>query len=161
MVHERPAAGSWSVAALLLAISDALQARFAGVTVRGELSGFLRAGSGHCYFTLKDADGQPAAMRCAMFRRAAAQLGFSPRDGQQVELRGRLALYEPRGELQMVVESMRPVGAGSLYEEFLRLKALLAAQGLFDADRKRSLPPYPRCVALVTSASGEIGRAHV
>jgi exodeoxyribonuclease VII large subunit len=146
--------GAWSVGALLLAVSDALSARFASVSVRGELSGFTRAGSGHCYFTLKDASGQAAALRCAMFRRSASLLGFSPRDGQQVELRGRLAVYEARGELQMVVEAMSLVGAGSLYEEFLRLKARLEVQGLFDAARKRALPAQPRCVALVTSAAG-------
>lgn len=139
---------------MLLAVSDALSARFASVSVRGELSGFTRAGSGHCYFTLKDANGQAAALRCAMFRRSASLLAFSPRDGQQVELRGRLAVYEARGELQMVVESMSLVGAGSLYEEFLRLKARLEALGLFDRARKRALPAQPRCVALVTSAAG-------
>ena len=111
----------WEVAGLLLAVSDALAARFAAVSVRGELSGFSRAGSGHCYFTLKDGSGANAGLRCAMFRRSAMMLGFPPQDGQQVELRGRLAVYEARGELQMVVESMQRVGAGNLYEEFLRL----------------------------------------
>lgn len=155
MILDRSSASDvWSVGALLLAVGDALTARFAAVSVRGELSGFTRAGSGHCYFTLKDASGQAAALRCAMFRRSASLLGFSPRDGQQVELRGRLAVYEARGELQMVVESMSLVGAGSLYEEFLRLKARLEALGLFDAARKRAPPAQPRCVALVTSASG-------
>ncbi|MBQ0959455.1 exodeoxyribonuclease VII large subunit [Ideonella sp. 4Y11] len=149
-----PVSRAWSVGALLLAVGDALSARFASVSVRGELSGFTRAGSGHCYFTLKDGSGAGATLRCAMFRRAASLLAFAPRDGQQVELRGRLAVYEARGELQMVVEAMSVVGAGSLYEEFLRLKARLEALGLFDAARKRALPALPRCVALVTSASG-------
>ena len=139
---------------LLLAVSDALAARFAAVTVRGELSGFTRAASGHCYFTLKDAQGDAAALRCAMFRRAAQQTAFAPRDGQQVALRGRIAVYEARGELQMVVESMQLAGAGALYEEFLRLRARLEAQGLFDADRKRPLPRFPQRLAMVTSASG-------
>ena len=130
----------WGVAALLLAVSDALAARFAACAVQGELSGFLRAASGHCYFTLKDADGAAASMRCAMFRRAASLLEFAPRDGQQVELRGRVAVYEPRGEMQFVVESMRALGAGSLYEQFLRLKAKLEGEGLFDASKKRALP---------------------
>lgn len=155
MFSERaPATTAWSVAALLLAVSDALNARFAAVAVRGELSGFTRAASGHCYFTLKDAQGAQASMRCAMFRRSAQMLAFAPRDGQQVELRGRLAVYEARGELQMVVEAMQPLGTGSLYEEFLRLKAMLAAQGLFDPARKRPLPSHPRCVAVVTSLAG-------
>lgn len=147
-VATRPA---WGVAALLLAAGDALTARFGAVTVRGELSGFSRAASGHCYLSLKDADGAPALLRCAMFRRAAALLDFEPRDGMQVELRGRLSVYEARGELQVVVEAMRRLGAGTLYEEFLRLRARLQAQGLFDAARKRPLPAAPRRVAVVTS----------
>jgi exodeoxyribonuclease VII large subunit len=142
------------VAALLLAVGDALAARFSACTVQGELSGFTRAASGHCYFTLKDADGAAASVRCAMFRRAASLLDFAPRDGQQVELRGRLALYEPRGEMQFVAEAMRPLGAGSLYEQFLRLKAKLETEGLFDPARRRELPALPRCVGIVTSLAG-------
>ena len=141
----------WSVGALVLAVADALSARFAACTVHGELSGFTRAASGHCYFTLKDADGAQASMRCAMFRRAAGLLEFSPRDGLQVELRGRLAVYEPRGELQFVAEAMRTLGAGSLYEQFLALKAKLEVAGLFDAARKRSLPRYPQRIGVVSS----------
>ncbi|MDT7835319.1 exodeoxyribonuclease VII large subunit [Aquabacterium sp. OR-4] len=142
---------AWSVGALLLAVSDALQARLGAVAVRGELSGFTRAASGHCYFTLKDSEGNAAALRCAMFRRAAGLLDFSPADGQQVELRGRITVYEPRGELQCVVESLQRLGAGSLYELFLKLKGRLEAAGLFDAARKRPLPPYPRTLGVVTS----------
>jgi exodeoxyribonuclease VII large subunit len=144
----------WSVAALLIAVGEALAARFGACVVQGELSGFARAASGHCYFTLKDAQGATASVRCAMFRRAATLLDFAPRDGQQVELRGRLALYEPRGEMQFVVESMRALGAGSLYEQFLRLKAKLELEGLFDAARKRALPRYPAAVGVVTSRAG-------
>jgi exodeoxyribonuclease VII large subunit len=147
-------ARAWGVAALLLAVGDALAARFSACTVQGELSGFTRASSGHCYFTLKDADGAAASVRCAMFRRAASLLDFAPRDGQQVELRGRVALYEPRGEMQFIVEAMRPLGAGSLYEQFLRVKAKLEAEGLFDPARRRALPPLPRCVGIVTSLAG-------
>lgn len=141
----------WGVAALVLAAGDALAARFGAVAVRGEISGFSRAASGHCYFALKDADGAPALLRCALFRRAASLLDFAPRDGLQVELRGRLGLYEARGELQVVVESLQRLGAGSLYEEFLRLRTRLEAQGLFDAARKRPVPGQPRRVAVVTS----------
>jgi exodeoxyribonuclease VII large subunit len=141
----------WGVAALLVATADALAARFGAVAVRGELSGLTRAASGHCYFSLKDADGQPALLRCAMFRRAASMLDFAPADGQQVELRGRLGVYESRGELQMVVESMRRVGEGALYEEFLRRRARLAAEGLFDPARKRPLPALPAALGVVTS----------
>jgi exodeoxyribonuclease VII large subunit len=141
----------WGVAALLVATADALAARFGAVAVRGELSGFTRAASGHCYFSLKDAEGHAALLRCAMFRRAATLLDFAPADGQQVELRGRLGVYESRGELQLVVESMRRVGEGALYEEFLRRRARLAAEGLFDAGRKRPLPAFPRRLGVVTS----------
>ncbi len=142
---------AWGVAALLLAAGDAIGARFGAVAVRGELSGFVRAASGHCYFSVKDADGAAALLRCAMFRRAASLLDFQPADGQQVELRGRLGVYEPRGELQLVVESLRRVGAGTLYEEFLRLRARLEAQGLFEPSRKRPLPTRPSVIGVVTS----------
>ncbi len=144
-------ARAWSVAALLLAVADALAARLGAVTVRGELSGFTRAASGHCYFTLKDSDGQQALLRCAMFRRAAGLLDFRPADGQQVELRGRITVYESRGELQCVVEHLQRLGEGSLYELFLQLKARLAAADLFDAQRKRPLPVFARTVGVVTS----------
>lgn len=140
----------WTVSALLLATGDALAARFGAVAVRGELSGFTRAASGHCYFSLKDADGG-GLLRCAMFRRAAALVDFRPADGQQVELRGRLGVYEPRGELQLIVESLQRVGAGTLYEEFLRLKARLEAAGLFDVARKRPIPRLPQRIGVVTS----------
>ena len=144
----------WGVSALLTALSDALQARFPVIAVQGELSGFTRAASGHCYFSLKDAEGQPAMLRCAMFRRAASLVDFAPRDGMTVELRGRLDLYGPRGELQFIVEAMRRSGEGALYEQFLRLKARLEAQGLFDADRKRVPPPYARRIGVITSTGG-------
>ncbi|MFN0183267.1 MAG: exodeoxyribonuclease VII large subunit [Aquabacterium sp.] len=142
---------AWDVSALLAAAGDALSARFGGVTVRGELSGFTRAASGHCYFTLKDRNGQPALLRCAMFRRAASLLSFVPRDGQQVELRGRVAVFEARGELQCVVEAMLPLGQGALYEQFLRLRARLSAEGLFADARKRPIPRHPRCIGVVSS----------
>jgi len=145
---------AWSVGALLIAVADALAARFAACTVHGELSGFTRAASGHCYFTLKDSEGAAAAVRCAMFRRAATLLDFAPRDGQQVELRGRLTVYEPRGEMQFIVESLRSLGAGSLFEQFLRLKARFEAEGLFDAARKRALPRFVRSIGIVTSLDG-------
>ncbi|MFG6449468.1 exodeoxyribonuclease VII large subunit [Roseateles sp. BYS180W] len=144
----------WGVGALLLAVSDSLAQRFASVAVEGEISGFVRASSGHCYFTLKDGAGSGAALRCAMFRRAAGLLDFSPQDGQKVQLRGRLAVYEARGELQLVVESMSRAGVGALYEQFLRLRAKLEAEGLFDAERKRALPGFVRRVAIITSPVG-------
>ena len=150
-VAGAPAGRAWSVAALLLAVADALASRLGAVTVRGEISGFTRAASGHCYFSLKDSEGQAALLRCAMFRRAAGLLDFRPADGQQVELRGRITVYESRGELQCVVESLQRLGDGSLYELFLQLKARLAAAGLFDAGRKRALPVFPQALGVVTS----------
>ena len=138
----------WQVGALCRAIADALDARFNPVAVQGELIGLSRASSGHCYFTLKDESGQ---IRCAMFRRAASLLDFAPRDGELVEVRGRLDVYGPRGDLQMIVESLRKAGQGAIFEQFLRLKAKLEAEGLFDAGRKRPLPVMPRCIGVVTS----------
>jgi exodeoxyribonuclease VII large subunit len=138
----------WQVGALCRAVADALDARFNPVSVGGEISGFTRAASGHCYFSLKDDAGQ---LRCAMFRRAAGLLDFAPRDGDRVEVRGRLGVYEPRGELQLVVESMRPAGQGTLFEQFLKLKAKLELEGLFDPSRKKPLPPLPRGIGVVTS----------
>jgi exodeoxyribonuclease VII large subunit len=138
----------WQVGALCRAIADALEAKFNPVAVRGEISGFSRASSGHCYFSLKDESGQ---IRCAMFRRAATLLDFSPRDGELVEVRGRLGVYEPRGDLQLIVESMSRAGQGALFEQFLKLKTKLEAEGLFDVARKRALPLMPRAIGVVTS----------
>jgi exodeoxyribonuclease VII large subunit len=138
----------WQVGALCRAIADALDARFNPVTVRGEISGFSRASSGHCYFSLKDASGQ---IRCAMFKRAASMADFMPRDGDLVEVRGRIDVYTPRGDLQLIVESISQAGQGALFEQFLRLKAKLEAEGLFEPSRKRELPLMPRQIGLVTS----------
>ena len=138
----------WSVGALCRAIADALESRFNPVAVRGEVSGFTRAASGHCYFTLKDTSGQ---LRCAMFKRAAQMLDFRPVDGELVEIKGRLGVYEPRGELQLVVEHMRRAGQGAWFEQFLQLKAKLEAEGLFDAERKRAICTMPRGIGVVTS----------
>lgn len=138
----------WAVGPLMRAIADTLSARFNPVAVRGEISGFSRAASGHCYFSLKDDSGQ---VRCAMFRRAAEQLNFVPRDGMLVEAQGKLDVYGPRGDLQLIVDDLKPAGQGALFEQFLRLKAKLEAEGLFDAARKRPLPPQPRSIGVVTS----------
>ena len=138
----------WGVGVLCRAIADAIEARFNPIAVRGEISGFTRASSGHCYFTLKDPQGQ---LRCAMFKRSAQMLKFAPKDGQSVEVFGRLGVYEPRGELQLVVESMRTTGQGTWFEQFLKLKAQLETEGLFNADRKRPIPERPRAIGIVTS----------
>jgi exodeoxyribonuclease VII large subunit len=138
----------WTVAGLCKAVADALSARFDAVRVRGEISGFTQASSGHCYFNLKDAQGQ---LRCAMFRRAASQMTRLPRNGDQVEVLARLSVYEARGDLQLIVEAMQPIGQGALFEEFLRLKAKLDAEGLFDPALKRPLLRSPRRIGVVTS----------
>ncbi len=134
--------------ALCRAVADALDARFNPVSVQGEISGFSRAASGHCYFSLKDASGQ---IRCAMFRRAASLLDFSPRDGDSVEVQGRLDVYDARGDLQLIVERVQRAGQGTLFEQFLRLKERLEAEGLFDPQRKRPLAALPKGIGLVTS----------
>jgi exodeoxyribonuclease VII large subunit len=138
----------WKVGALCRAIADALESRFNPVTVAAEVSGFSRATSGHCYFSLKDESGQ---IRCAMFRRAASGLDFPPQDGELVEVRGRLGVYEARGDLQLIVETMSRAGQGGLFEQFLKLKAKLESEGLFDTFKKRPLPSMPRGIGVVTS----------
>jgi exodeoxyribonuclease VII large subunit len=139
----------WAVGALVRAVADALEARFNPVSVKGEITGFSRAASGHCYFSLKDEAGQ---IRCAMFRRAASLMDFTPKEGDLVELRGRISIYEPRGDLQLIVESLSRAGQGAWFEQFLKLKAQLEAEGLFDAARKREIPIAPRGIGLVTSS---------
>jgi exodeoxyribonuclease VII large subunit len=121
------------------------------VWVEGELSNFSAPSSGHWYFSLKDRDAQ---LRCAMFRLKNAGLGFTPKAGQQVLARGRITLYEPRGDYQLIVEHMEEAGVGALKREFERLKVKLAAEGLFALERKRSLPRFPRRIGVVTSPSG-------
>lgn len=140
----------WDVSALVRAVAETLGDQFGAVTVQGELGQFTRAASGHCYFTLKSSDGA-ASLRCAMFRRAASGLDFSPQEGQKIEVWGRVAVFEPRGELQFIVEAMRQAGAGTLMAQFEQLKARLALEGLFDAARKRTINAYPRRIGVVTS----------
>ncbi|WP_334153396.1 exodeoxyribonuclease VII large subunit [Tepidimonas sp.] len=139
---------AWPVGALVSAVADALRARFNPVRVSGEVAGYLRAGSGHAYFTLKDSQGQ---LRCAFFRRAAEASAVALRDGLRIEVLGRLDVYAPRGDLQLVVERVRLAGQGDLYERFFRLKATLQAEGLFESARKRPLPAFPASVGVVTS----------
>jgi exodeoxyribonuclease VII large subunit len=138
-----------TVSQLARAIRGALEDAFRGdVWVRGEVSNLRAYGSGHWYFTLKDRDAQ---LRLAMFARANRGVRFRPKDGDEVLVRGRVDLYAARGDLQLIAEEMHPLGAGRLQEEFERLKARLAAEGLFDAERKKPLPAVPRRVGIVTS----------
>jgi exodeoxyribonuclease VII large subunit len=116
--------------------------------VSGEISNFTRATSGHCYFSLKDAQSQ---VRCVMFRHKAARIEFQPENGAQVEVRALPSVYEARGEFQLGVETMRRAGLGALFEAFEKLKSKLNAEGLFAAERKRALPDFPRAVGVVTS----------
>jgi exodeoxyribonuclease VII large subunit len=130
---------------------DLLEGSFAQVWVEGEISNFSRPASGHAYFTLKD---ERAQVRCALFKPKAQALRFLPRDGLQVLARGRLTLYEARGDYQLVLEHMEEAGEGALRLAFEQLKARLAGEGLFDLSRKRPLPAFPRRLAVITSPRG-------
>lgn len=126
----------------------ALEMQLPLLWVEGEVSNFTRAASGHWYFSLKDADAQ---VRCVMFRGRNQFADFMPANGDHVEIRALPSLYEARGEFQLGAESIRRAGAGRLYEAFLKLKAKLESEGLFDARHKRPLPRFPRCIGIVTS----------
>lgn len=130
---------------------DLLEGSFAQVWVAGEVGNLSRPASGHLYFTLKD---DRAQVRCAMFRQKAASLRFVPRDGLQVLVRGRLTLYEVRGDYQLVLDQVEEAGEGALRRAFDELKAKLAAEGLFDPQRKRPLPRHLHHLAVLTSPSG-------
>jgi exodeoxyribonuclease VII large subunit len=130
------------------AIASSLQDQFDSVWVSGEVSNFKAYDSGHWYFSLKDEEGQ---IRCVMFRGKNAQVGFMPQSGDLVEVGASLGLYVPRGDVQLTVQVMRRAGMGGLFEAFLKLKAKLAKEGLFEADRKRPIPTHPRAIGIVTS----------
>ncbi len=132
-------------------VADLLEEALPLQMVRGEISNFVRAASGHWYFSLKDSSAQ---LRAVMFRGRAQTVGFMPREGVQVEVRGQVTLYQARGDFQLVVDSMRQAGAGNLYQQFLLLKEKLQAEGLFDAERKKPLPTAPKAIGVITSASG-------
>src|SRR6187401_1623414 len=119
--------------------------------LEGELSNFAAPASGHWYFSLKDSTAQ---VRCAMWRQRNTQVRFRPKDGMAVLVRARVGLYEPRGEYQLLVEHLEEAGEGALKREFEKLKAKLAAEGLFAAERKRPLPAVPRCIGVVSSPTG-------
>ena len=137
-----------SVSELNRAVSQTLSRTFPLVTVRGEISNFTRAASGHWYFTLKDAGAQ---VRAVMFKGRAQYVDWVPREGDRVEVRATIGLYEARGDFQLGVEAMRRAGVGDLYAEFLRIKDKLAAEGLFASERKLPLPRFPRRIGVVTS----------
>jgi exodeoxyribonuclease VII large subunit len=153
--EPRPARRIWPVRELVGLVRELVEQEYGDVWVEGEISNFRPAPSGHVYFTLKDADAQ---LPVVLFRRQAMLLRFRPEDGLHVLVRGRVSVYEQRGQMQLVAETMEPVGAGSLQLAFEQLKAKLKAEGLFDADRKQPLPAFPRAVGIITSPTGAVIR---
>src|ERR1041385_5267795 len=140
-----------TVSELTLRLRKIVEREFHDVYVEGEISNFHRHSSGHWYFSLKD-DG--ASIRCASFRMQNRMIRFIPEDGLHVIARGRLSIYDARGEYQLVVENLEPVGAGALQLALEQLKKRLASDGLFEVTRKRPLPILPRCIGVVTSPTG-------
>ncbi len=140
-----------SVSELVGGVRELLEDAVGRVGVMGEVTNLRRAPSGHCYFTLKDANAQ---LKAVLFRGSAALLPFDPEDGLLLVAIGELTVYAARGDLQLVVRHLEPVGLGALQLAFEQLRARLEAEGLFDAERKRELPSWPRRVGVVTSASG-------
>src|SRR4249919_4093068 len=130
---------------------DLLEGAFPLIWVEGELGNLSRPSSGHLYFTLKDARAQ---VRCALFKPKSQWLKFVPRDGMRVLARGRLTLYEARGDYQLILDHMEEAGEGALRRAFDELRAKLAAEGLFAVERKRALPLHPRWIGVITSPSG-------
>lgn len=145
----------WSVRELVQQVCDQVERKYGDIWVEGEISNCRPAPSGHLYFTLKDADAQ---LPVVLFRRQAMLLRFKPEDGLHVLVRGRVSVYAQRGQLQLVGETIEPVGAGSLQLAFEQLKERLKAEGLFDSARKRPLPAFPRSVGIVTSPTGAVIR---
>lgn len=140
-----------SVSELTAQVRGAVESRFASVWVEGEVSNFRAHTSGHWYFTIKD---ETAQLRATCFRNTNRAIRFRPSDGFQVRARGRLTVYEPRGEYELAVEALDPVGAGALRVAFEQMRDRLSAEGLFDEARKRPLPLFPRRIGVVTSANG-------
>src|SRR5271169_4357726 len=141
----------WSVSDLTARIRDLLAGAFTDISVEGEVSNAHAAQSGHLYFTLKDARSQ---IKCVCFRNQLARMKFRPEDGLHVTVRGSISVYELRGEYQIYVEHVEPVGLGALQLAFEQLKKRLEAEGLFDADRKKPLPMLPQRIGLITSPRG-------
>jgi len=141
----------WTVRALVSAVRSHIEREYSDCWVEGEISNLRTPDSGHLYFTLKE---ESAQMRAVMFRSSARLLRFRPENGLHVTVRGRITVYEDRGELQISAEFMEPQGAGALQLAFEQLKARLQAEGLFDASRKKPLPPLPQRIGLITSPQG-------
>jgi exodeoxyribonuclease VII large subunit len=146
-------AQQWTVSKLTFYIRKLLEENeiLQDVWVQGEISNLSRPASGHIYFTLKDSS---AALRCVMWKTSAVRLGVPLQDGKAVEVHGKIGVYEVSGQYQLYVDQIRPVGEGALYQEFMRLKAMLEAEGLFAPERKRPIPIFPHKIGIVTSATG-------
>lgn len=143
----------WTVSRLTFYIRKLLEEdeTLQDVWVQGEVSNLSRPASGHVYFTLKDSS---AALKCVMWKTSASRLGIALQDGMEVEVHGRIGIYEVSGQYQLYADQIRSVGEGALYQEFLRLKSMLEVEGLFAAERKRPIPVFPRRIGIVTSATG-------
>jgi exodeoxyribonuclease VII large subunit len=143
----------WTVSRLTFYIRKLLEENetLQDVWVQGEISNLSRPASGHVYFTLKDSS---AALKCVMWKTSASRLGIALQDGMEVEVHGRIGIYEVSGQYQLYADQIRSVGEGALYQEFLRLKSMLEAEGLFAAERKRPIPVFPHRIGIVTSATG-------
>jgi exodeoxyribonuclease VII large subunit len=148
---DAPERDVYSVTRLNREVRVVLERGLGVIWVEGELSNLSQPGSGHWYFTLKDRDAQ---LRCVMYRNRNALLGFTPRPGAQLLLRGRISVFEPRGEYQLIAEYLEEAGVGALQRQFERLKTRLAAEGLFASERKRPLPRFPRRIGVITSPAG-------
>ena len=146
-------AQQWTVSRLTFYIRKLLEEdeTLQDVWVQGEISNLSRPASGHVYFTLKDSS---AALRCVMWKTSASRLGITLQDGKAVEVHGRIGVYEVSGQYQLYADQIRTVGEGALYQEFLRLKSMLEAEGLFAPERKRPIPMFPRRIGIVTSGTG-------
>jgi len=146
-------AQQWTVSKLTFYIRMLLEENeiLQDVWVQGEISNLSRPASGHVYFTLKDAS---AALRCVMWKTSAVRLGIPLQDGKAVEVHGKIGVYEVSGQYQLYADQIRPIGEGALYQEFVRLKAMLEAEGLFAPERKRLIPMFPKKIGIVTSATG-------
>ena len=144
---------TWSVTDITRYLRDLLESEeyLQDLWVEGEVSNLSRPASGHLYFTLKDRN---AALRCVMWRNQVANLAFLPQDGDAIEIHGSISIYEASGNYQLYGDLIRPAGEGTLYQEFLLLKAKLEAEGLFDPQRKRAIPPWPQTIGIITSPTG-------
>ena len=152
-LFQPPPPPTWSVAELTRYLRELLEsdANLQDLWVQGEVSNLSRPSSGHLYFTIKD---EKASLKCVMWRNAVLRQNYLPRDGDAIEVHGAISVYEVSGQYQLYADLIRPAGEGLLYQEFLRLKARLEAEGLFDPARKRPIPKWPHRIGIVTSPTG-------